>query len=189
VPGGFGDRGVEGKLLAVRYARTKKIPFFGICLGMQCAVMEFARNVAKLEGANSAEFDASTKHPVIDLMEEQKAVHQLGGTMRLGAYPCDLRSGTRARAAYGTKSISERHRHRYEFNNTFIEKLTDKGLVISGVFTEGDLVEIVEIADHPWFVGCQFHPEFQSTPLKAHPLFKSFIRAALDVGNRGSGKS
>ncbi len=189
VPGGFGDRGIEGKIEAVRYARTKKIPFFGICLGMQCAVMEFARNVAKLEGANSTEFKASTRHPVIDLMEEQKAIKQMGGTMRLGAYPCELASGTRARAAYGKKSISERHRHRYEFNNAFLDVLKKKGLTISGVFTEGELVEIVEIADHPWFVGCQFHPEFQSTPLKAHPLFKSFIRAALDVGNRRTGKS
>ena len=189
VPGGFGDRGIEGKIEAVRYARTKKIPFFGICLGMQCAVMEFARNVAKLEGANSTEFKASTRHPVIDLMEEQKAIKQMGGTMRLGAYPCELASGTRARAAYGKKSISERHRHRSEFNNAFLDVLKKKGLTISGVFTEGELVEIVEIADHPWFVGCQFHPEFQSTPLKAHPLFKSFIRAALDVGNRRTGKS
>ena len=184
VPGGFGDRGIEGKIQAVRYARMRKIPFLGICLGMQCAVMEFARNVGKLGGANSTEFDSATAHPVIDLMEAQKEVHDLGGTMRLGSYPCELKSNTRARAAYGRKAILERHRHRYEFNNEYRDALTSKGLVFSGIFNDGDLVEIIELPDHPWFVGCQFHPEFQSTPLKAHPLFKGLVGAALPASSR-----
>ncbi len=180
VPGGFGDRGIEGKIQAVKYAREKSIPFFGICLGMQCAVMEFARNVCGYEGANSTEFDPETKYPVINLMEEQKSVTDMGGTMRLGAYPCVLMDGTKARTAYGADEIAERHRHRYEFNNAFRKDLTDKGLVISGVYRERDLVESVELADHPWFVACQFHPEFQSTPLKAHPLFQGFVGASVE---------
>ena len=179
VPGGFGDRGIEGKIAAARYAREKGIPFFGICLGMQCAVIEFARNVCGLKGAHSTEFAADTPHPVIDLMEEQKQVTAMGGTMRLGAYACSLVDDTRARAAYGTSNISERHRHRYEFNNAYREQLTQQGLLVGGVHEESGLVEMVELPSHPWFVACQFHPEFQSTPLKAHPLFRDFITAAM----------
>ena len=181
VPGGFGDRGIEGKLKAVAYARQRKIPFFGICLGMQCAVIEFARSVCKLREANSTEFKKRAPHPVIDLMEDQKRVRNLGGTMRLGSYPCELADGTLAKRAYGRRRITERHRHRYEFNNAFKEKLTAAGLVLAGVCPDGDLVEIVELRKHPWFVGCQFHPEFQSTPLRAHPLFREFVAAALKV--------
>jgi len=179
VPGGFGNRGIEGKIQAVKYARENKIPFFGICLGMQCAVIEFARNVCGLAGANSTEFDPVTACPVIDLMEEQKKVSAKGGTMRLGSYPCALRPKTKAQAAYETTDIVERHRHRYEFNNMFREKLETKGMVIAGVCSCANLVEIVELADHPWFVGCQFHPEFKSGPLKAHPLFREFVAAAI----------
>jgi CTP synthase len=186
VPGGFGDRGIEGKIQAVRYARTRKIPFLGICLGMQCAVMEFARSVVKLRDANSTEFVPDTAHPVIDLMAEQKEVSDLGGTMRLGSFPCTLKSNTRARAAYGKKSIRERHRHRYEFNNKYRDALMRKGIEFSGIFPDGDLVEIIELPDHPWFVGCQFHPEFQSTPLKAHPLFKGLVGASLSGAGRNS---
>jgi len=185
VPGGFGDRGIEGKILAARHAREHGIPFFGICLGMQCAVMEFARNVAGLKAANSTEFDGRTPHPVIDLMEEQKQVKAKGGTMRLGAYPCRLTPGTKARAAYGSDVISERHRHRYEFNNAYREELTEKGLKIAGIYEKGDLVEIVELPQHPWFVACQFHPEFQSTPLNAHPLFREFVGAAMKAAGDG----
>jgi len=185
VPGGFGDRGIEGKILAARHAREHGIPFFGICLGMQCAVMEFARNVAGLKAANSTEFDGRTPHPVIDLMEEQKQVKAKGGTMRLGAYPCRLTPGTKARAAYGSDVISERHRHRYEFNNAYREELTEKGLKIAGIYEKGDLVEIVELPQHPWFVACQFHPEFESTPLNAHPLFREFVGAAMKAAGDG----
>jgi CTP synthase len=183
VPGGFGDRGVEGKIAAVRYARERRLPFFGICLGMQCAVIEFARNECGLKGANSTEFDAKTRHPVIDKMEAQKHIAGLGGTMRLGAYPCKLRSRSLAYAAYGKPSTSERHRHRYELNNAFRKRLEAKGLACSGLSPDGRLVEIVELRDHPWFVACQFHPEFQSTPLTAHPLFRDFVAAA--VAQRG----
>ncbi|MDD5483237.1 MAG: CTP synthase [Kiritimatiellae bacterium] len=179
VPGGFGDRGIAGKIQAVQYARENKIPFFGICLGMQCAVMEFARNVCGLADANSTEFAPAAGTAVIDLMEEQKKISAKGGTMRLGAYPCALTPGTKSRAAYGTDNIQERHRHRYEFNNIFREKLEQKGMVVAGVCPEGQLVEIVELKDHPWFVGCQFHPEFKSGPLKAHPLFREFAAAAM----------
>ncbi|OGV78468.1 MAG: CTP synthase [Lentisphaerae bacterium RIFOXYB12_FULL_60_10] len=178
VPGGFGDRGIEGKIQAIRYAREQRIPFFGICLGMQCAVMEFARHVAGLAGAMSTEFAAATPHPVIDLMPEQKQVTEKGGTMRLGAYPCVLASGSKAEAAYGMLEIRERHRHRYEFNNDYRDRLQAQGLRFSGVSPDGRLVEVVELPDHPWFVACQYHPEFQSTPLAAHPLFRDFIRAA-----------
>ena len=178
VPGGFGDRGIEGKIQAIRYAREQRIPFFGICLGMQCAVMEFARHVAGLAGAMSTEFAAATPHPVIDLMPEQKQVTDKGGTMRLGAYPCVLASGSKAEAAYGMLEIRERHRHRYEFNNDYRDRLQAQGLRFSGVSPDGRLVEVVELPDHPWFVACQYHPEFQSTPLAAHPLFRDFIRAA-----------
>jgi CTP synthase len=182
VPGGFGERGIEGKIRAVRYARENGVPFLGICLGMQCAVIEYARNVCGLENANSSEFDADTPHPVIDLLPEQKDVDRMGGTMRLGAYPCDLADGTFAAAAYGKAKIEERHRHRYEFNNEYMDQLTGKGLRIAGTCTGRDLVEIVEIPDHPWFLGCQFHPEFKSRPLAPHPLFAAFVGAALDQG-------
>ncbi len=180
VPGGFGDRGIEGKINAIRYARKKGVPFFGICLGMQCAVMEFGRNVCRLPSANSTEFDAKTLHPVIDLIESQRSVKGKGGTMRLGDYPCHLTAGSKARRVYGRKDIAERHRHRYEFNNDYRERFESKGLVFSGQSPDGELVEIVELPDHPWFVACQFHPEFQSTPLKSHRLFRDFVRASLD---------
>ncbi len=190
VPGGFGSRGVEGKICAARYAREKKVPYFGICLGMQIAVIEYARNVAKMEGAHSSEFDEKTPFPVIYLMlswydEKTKTIQnrditsEKGGTMRLGAYPCLLKEGTLANHAYNTGKISERHRHRYEFNNEFMGRLEEKGLIVSGTSPSGDLVEIVEIKEHPWFLGCQFHPEFKSQPMNPHPLFKSFIGAAL----------
>ncbi|MCK5850074.1 MAG: CTP synthase [Kiritimatiellae bacterium] len=179
VPGGFGHRGTEGKIQAVQYARENGVPFLGICLGMQCVVMEFARNVCGMTGANSTEFDPKTKYPVIDLMEEQKNITDKGGTMRLGAYDCALVKKTKARGAYGKDGISERHRHRYEFNNRYRDEMVEKGLCISGLYKEKGLVEIVEIVDHPWFVACQFHPEFQSTPLKAHPLFRGFIGAGM----------
>jgi CTP synthase len=179
VPGGFGNRGIEGKIKAVEFARKNKIPYFGICLGMQLAVIEFARNVAGLCNANSEEFKGTDCEPVISMMEEQKKVANLGGTMRLGAYPCSLVAGTKAFDAYGQKEISERHRHRYEFNNDFMDKLSSKGLVISGKNLAANLVEMVELADHPWFVACQFHPEFKSKPFDCHPLFKSFIANSL----------
>ena len=181
VPGGFGERGVEGKIKAVKFARENKIPFFGICLGMQCAVIEFARNVAGLEGAHSAEFSLTTPYPVIDLMEEQRGVEEKGGTMRLGAYPCVLKEGTFSFDAYGKKEISERHRHRYEFNNQFRETLEKAGLVIAGTSPDGKLVEVIEIRNHPWFVAVQFHPEFKSRPRSPHPLFVNFVKAAKEL--------
>ncbi len=180
VPGGFGQRGTEGKIAAIRYARENGVPFFGICLGMQMAVVEFARAVCGLASANSSEFADDCPDPVIDLMEEQQGVTQKGGTMRLGAYPCLLQEGSRALEAYGRKEISERHRHRYEVNNAYREVLRDGGMVLSGLSPDGDLVEMVELPDHPWFVGCQFHPEFKSRPMEPHPLFSAFIRASLD---------
>ncbi len=179
VPMGFGPRGTEGKIAAVRYAREEKVPFFGICFGMQMAVIEYARNVCGLAGANSSEVDERTPHPVIHLMQSQYAVTKKGGTMRLGAYPCVLAEHSLAARLYGKRTISERHRHRYEFNNAYREQLSAAGLVLSGVSPDESLVEIVEIADHPWFIGCQFHPEFKSRPIDCHPLFKGFIRAAL----------
>jgi CTP synthase len=179
VPGGFGERGIKGKIRAVNFARNKDIPFFGICLGMQCAVIEFARNVLKYDDANSTEFNPKTEHPVIDYMEEQKKIKKLGGTMRLGAYECKLAEGTRAYTAYKSETIFERHRHRLEFNNNFREELTKAGLVISGVNPDRDLVEIIELKSHRWFLGCQFHPEFKSKPTLPHPLFSGFINAAL----------
>ena len=179
VPGGFGDRGIEGKISAIRYARENSIPFFGICLGMQCACIEFGRNIMGLEGAHSSEFDKDTPHPVIDLMADQNDVTEKGGTMRLGAYPCDLADGTIAKNAYGEDLIHERHRHRYEFNNSYRQQFEDAGGVFSGLSPDGNLVEIFELPDHPWFVSCQFHPEFQSRPVSAHPLFRDFIRASL----------
>lgn len=178
VPGGFGDRGIEGKISAVQYARDNKIPFLGICLGMQCAVIEFARNVCNLTDANSSEFNQKTKHPVIHIMEEQKKITDKGGTMRLGACPCILEKKSNSFSAYDKEKISERHRHRYEFNYEYKEQLENKGMTVTGISPDGKLVEIVELKDHPWFVACQFHPEFKSTPLKAHPLFKGFIKAA-----------
>ncbi len=187
VPGGFGDRGIEGKIMAIRHARENGLPFFGICLGMQCAVIEFARNVCGMDGAHSMEFEPSSPYPVIDLMEEQKQVTDMGGTMRLGAYPCVLGDGTRARELYGAARISERHRHRYEVNNAYRDALTAKGLVLSGLSPDGGLVEMVELPAHPWFVACQFHPEFQSTPLKAHPIFAGFVGAAMNTGATAGG--
>jgi CTP synthase len=179
VPGGFGDRGSEGKIEAVRYARENSIPFFGICLGMQMAVVEFARNVCGLAEANSSEFNGETPCPVIHLMETQKGIEKKGATMRLGAYPCLLKEDSLAARVYGKKKISERHRHRYEFNNGYRELFTSHGMILSGLSPDGNLVEIVELKDHPWFLGCQFHPEFRSRPMDCHPLFKGFIKAAL----------
>ncbi len=197
VPGGFGYRGVEGKIEAIRYAREQKIPFFGICLGMQCAVIEFARHVAGLPLANSEEFSSSTPHKVIYLMkawydfrkhatEVRSESSNKGGTLRLGAYPCVLREGSKAAAAYGAAEVSERHRHRYEFNNAFREVLERHGMVFSGLSPDGGLVEIMELPGHPWFVGCQFHPEFQSRPLRAHPLFRAFIAASREHATAGA---
>ena len=179
VPAGFGQRGTEGKIAAVRYAREQQVPFFGICFGMQMAVIEFARHVCGLERANSAEVDPETPYPVIDLMTTQKGLAQKGGTMRLGAYACVLADGSVAAKVYGKKKISERHRHRYEFNNAYRDTIESHGMRLSGLSPDGSLVEVVEIGDHPWFIGCQFHPEFKSKPLDCHPLFRGFIRAAL----------
>lgn len=190
VPGGFGSRGVEGKILAVRYARENKVPFFGICLGMHMAVIEFARNIAGMEDANGSEFDDHTPYPVIYLMKEwydeqtkqmekRDSSSDKGGTMRLGAYPCHLEPDTIAMTAYREENISERHRHRYEFNNEYKERLEKAGLVVSGTSPDGELVEIVELKDHPWFLGCQFHPEFKSKPANPHPLFREYIKACL----------
>jgi len=180
VPGGFGKRGFEGKIQAVRFAREKKVPFFGICLGMQMAVVEFARNVCAINKAHSREFGDDVKDAVIDLMEEQKDVSDKGGTMRLGAYPCVLKKETLAYSAYHSENISERHRHRYEVNNAYRDVLEEKGLVLSGISPDGKLVEMVELENHPWFVGCQFHPEFKSTPRSPHPLFRDFIKVAME---------
>ncbi len=179
IPGGFGDRGSEGKIAAIRYARENGIPFFGICLGMQMAVVEFARNVCGLERANSTEFDLQTAHPVIHLMEEQKAIDTKGGTMRLGSYPCVLQNETLAAKLYGREKISERHRHRYEFNNNYRAEFGARGMVLSGLSPDSALVEIIELRGHPWFLGCQFHPEFKSRPMDSHPLFRGFVEAAL----------
>jgi CTP synthase len=178
VPGGFGYRGIEGKVEAARFAREKGIPFFGICLGMQCAVIETARNVAGLAGANSTEFDPSTPYPVIDLLEEQRSVTDLGGTMRLGAWPCALHEGSIAERCYGGRSITERHRHRYELNPAYRDRLEAAGMVCTGTSPDGSLSEVVERPGHPWFVACQFHPEFKSRPLEPHPLFVGFVRAS-----------
>jgi len=179
VPGGFGDRGTEGKIAAAKYARENKVPYYGLCLGLQIAVIEFSRNVLKLEGANSTEFEASPRHPVINMMEEQKKVIDKGATMRLGSYECALTPGTRAAKAYAAESIRERHRHRYEVNNAYVDQLKRGGMVVSGVNPRRNLVEIVELKDHPWFLAVQFHPEFQSKPNKAHPLFAAFIGATI----------
>ncbi len=183
VPGGFGRRGIEGMIQAINYARVHDIPYFGICLGMQMAVVEYARNVGKMQRANSSEFDEESPYPVIDLLPEQKNITDKGGTMRLGAYPCVLKKDSLAFEAYGKKEISERHRHRYEFNNEYKDALVQNGLRISGTSPDERLVEIVEISDHPWFLGCQFHPEFKSKPRKPHPLFTSFIEASLKTNS------
>jgi len=179
VPGGFGDRGIEGKITAIRWAREKRVPFFGICLGMQMAVIEFARNVMGLAGANSSEIDPSTPHPVIDLLPEQKDIEDLGGTMRLGLYPCKIVPGTLAARAYGDELIYERHRHRYEFNNEYREQIEAAGLRVSGTSPDGRLVEMIELPDHPWFLAVQFHPEFTSRPNRPHALFREFVNAAI----------
>ena len=177
IPGGFGERGVEGKINAIRYARENKIPFFGICLGLQCAVIEFARNVCGISQANSSEFKKN-RYSVIDIMAEQKNIKHLGGSMRLGAYPCAIEAGTNAAKAYGKDLITERHRHRFEVNNKFRNVLHEKGLIFSGVSPDRELIEMIELKDHPWFVGCQFHPELKSRAVKAHPLFRDFVKAA-----------
>ncbi|MCK4914737.1 MAG: CTP synthase, partial [Candidatus Eisenbacteria sp.] len=191
VPGGFGERGIEGKIESAGYARREGVPYFGICLGLHCAVIEFARNVCGLTAAHSTEFDPDTAYPVIDLLPEQKSVVNMGGTMRLGGYDCHIVEGTRAHEVYGESDVRERHRHRYEYNNEFRSKLESSGLLSSGIHLSADLVEMVELADHPWFVCCQFHPEFRSRPGVAHPLFREFVRAALahktgeDAGSSG----
>jgi|YNPMSStandDraft_1061717.scaffolds.fasta_scaffold01225_15 CTP synthase len=179
VPGGFGQRGIEGKITAIRYARENKIPFLGLCLGLQCAVIEFARNVCNLQGANSTEFDPKTPHPVIDLLPEQREIKNMGGTMRLGGYRCELKEGTLASRLYNRAYVVERHRHRYEVNNEYRGILESNGLVVSGIYKERDLVEIIELKDHPFFIATQFHPEFTSRPNRPHPLFSGFIRATL----------
>jgi len=197
VPGGFGERGTEGKINAIGYARKNKIPFLGICLGMQLAVIEFARNVAGLSNASSSEFDERAEHPVIALMteweQEGKRIQRsgsddLGGTMRLGGYPCRIIKGTHAYAAYQQEEIRERHRHRYEFNDNYRQQLVDAGLIVSGTLPDDSLVEIIEVPDHPWFVGCQFHPEFLSRPYAPHPLFAGFVGAAKAHAAKGEGK-
>jgi CTP synthase len=175
---GFGHRGIEGKILAVQYAREKNIPFFGICLGMQCSVIEFSRNVLGYADANSTEMTRNTTHPVIDLMEDQKGISDKGGTMRLGAYPCTVAEGSKALAAYKLPDIQERHRHRYELNNAYLDDLQSKGMKATGINPDTGLVEIVEISNHPWFIGVQFHPEYKSTVVNPHPLFVDFVKAA-----------
>jgi CTP synthase len=180
VPGGFGERGIEGKVEGIRFARERGIPFLGICLGMQCAVAEFGRTVVGLEDANSTEFDKETPHPVICLLDEQKTITDKGGTMRLGAQPTKLVPGSNAAKCYGAEEISERHRHRYEFNNAYRQQFAAHGMDVVGTSPDGSLVEIVEVADHPWFIAVQFHPEFKSQPTAAHPLFAGFIGAAVE---------
>jgi CTP synthase len=188
VPGGFGDRGIDGKIKAARFARENKIPYFGICLGMQIATVEFARNVCALKKAHSTEFDKNTSHPVISLLEEQKKVKDMGGTMRLGGYPCKIKKGTRTAQAYKKEKIVERHRHRYEFNNQYKKLFAKNGMVVSGISPRGHLVEIMELEDHPWFVASQFHPEFQSKPDGCHPLFREFVKAAVNANAREHAK-
>jgi CTP synthase len=187
VPGGFGERGTEGKITAVKYAREKGVPYLGICLGLQMAVIEFARNVCGLD-AGSSEFDLDVAHPVIDLMYDQRSKSKMGGTMRLGAYPCVLKEGTLAHKLYGRTEISERHRHRWEVNNEYREQLSSKGLVFSGLSPDGDLVEIIELPGHPYFIAGQFHPELKSRPMRAHPLFRGLVAAAKELSRaRASG--
>jgi len=184
VPGGFGNRGIEGKIAAINHARTEKIPFFGICLGMQCAVIEFARNVCGFENANSTEFDDATKYPVISLLEEQEIIAEKGGTMRLGAYHCEFTEGSKIRGIYGKESVMERHRHRFEFTTRYRQAFEDKGMKIGGIYPRNNLVETVEIPGHPWFVATQYHPEFKSKPINPHPLFKDFIKASIENSNQ-----
>jgi CTP synthase len=181
VPGGFDKRGIAGKIEAIRYARENNLPFFGLCLGLQCATIEFARNVLGLDGANSTEFDKNALHPVVALLDVQRKVTQIGGTMRLGAYECKLVPGTRAAAAYQADSVSERHRHRYEVNNEYRDRLEAAGLRVSGTSPDGQLVEVIELTGHSWFVAVQCHPEFQSKPTRPHPLFREFVGAALEL--------
>ena len=176
---GFGERGVEGKIKAIKYVRENKIPFFGICLGMQCAVVEFARNILQLEGAMSTEVDAKAVHPIIDLMPEQKKLTQKGGTMRLGAYTCNLKANSKSAKAYKSTNIQERHRHRYEFNNEYLAQIEKAGLIPVGINPETNLVEVVELKGHPWFVGVQYYPELKSTVERPHPLFTAFVKACL----------
>jgi CTP synthase len=185
VPGGFGHRGIEGKVLASRFARHNKVPYLGLCLGMQCAVVDIAREVLDASDANSTEFNAFTSHPVIDLLPEQRDIEEKGGTMRLGVYPCKLTPGTQAADAYGEPVVYERHRHRFEFNNHYREQLAEAGVVFSGTSPNGRLVEIIELRDHPFFVGSQFHPEFRSRPGRPHPLFRAFMVAATKGMNAG----
>jgi CTP synthase len=182
VPGGFGVRGTRGMIEAIRYARERKVPFFGICLGMQMASVEYAQHVAGLEGADSTEFDDNPKHRVIFKLRELIDVEELGGTMRLGAYPCRLKEGSFAAGAYGSTEISERHRHRYEFNHEYRKPLEEKGLAFTGMSPDGVFVEIVEVPGHPYFLACQFHPEFKSKPLQPHPLFTAFVKASAENG-------
>jgi len=189
VPIGFGKRGTEGKIRAIRYAREHKVPFFGICLGMQCMTIEFARNVCGVAGATSTEFDPDTQHPVIYKLRDLLGVEEMGGTMRLGAYPCRLKEGTLARRIYDVEEISERHRHRYEVNQKYLEVLKQHGLVVSGMSPDGKFVEMVELEDHPWFLGCQFHPEYKSKPTEPHPLFVSYIAAAVAHGQARAGEA
>jgi CTP synthase len=179
VPGGFDRRGISGKLEAIRYVRERGIPFFGLCLGLQCAAIEFARNVLNLPEANSTEFNPTTPDPVVCLLDEQKKVTQVGGTMRLGTYDCKVKPGTKAHAAYGADVVAERHRHRFEINNEYRPRFERAGMVFSGTTMDGSLVEVLELPDHPWFVGVQCHPEFKSKPTKAHPLFRDFVAAGL----------
>ncbi|MDH3998300.1 MAG: CTP synthase, partial [Desulfuromonadales bacterium] len=186
VPGGFGERGSEGKIASIKYARENNVPFFGICLGMQMAVVEFARSVCEISEAYSSEFKEDAKNLIIHIMEQQKKVKGKGGTMRLGAYPCKLQNKSLARRIYGQELVSERHRHRYEFNNAYREQLETCGLQLSGVYPEENLVEIVELIEHPWFLGCQFHPEFKSRPMKPHPLFESFVGACFKASQAQS---
>ncbi|HBC45973.1 MAG TPA: CTP synthase, partial [candidate division Zixibacteria bacterium] len=179
VPGGFGERGIEGKIEAVNFVRTHNIPFLGICLGLQCAVIDYARTACGLDEANSSEFAPETKHPVIHLMQEQESVTRKGGTMRLGSYPCRITRGTLAHKLYGALNINERHRHRYEVNNEYRKKLEECGLVCSGIYQEGNLVEIIELPNHPFFIAGQFHPELKSRPMRPHPLFVGLVAAAI----------
>ncbi len=180
VPGGFGVRGVEGMLEAIRWAREHKLPFFGICLGLQTAIIEFARTVCKIPDTNSSEFAPECENPVIALMRSQEGIQEMGGTMRLGAYPCRLRPGSRVAQAYNATEVSERHRHRYEVSNAYRDVLAEYGMRCSGLSPDGSLVEMIELPDHPWFIGCQFHPELKSRPMRPHPLFAGFVGAALD---------
>jgi CTP synthase len=189
VPGGFGDRGIQGKIEAIRYARERRVPLLGLCLGMQCSVIEYARHICGLEGAHSAEFSPLSPHPVLDLLPDQKSVDKMGGTMRLGAYPCRIVPGTLAHRLYGADEVFERHRHRYEVNNDYRAQLEAAGMVFSGLSPDGRLVELAELPDHPFFIASQFHPEFKSRPNRAHPLFSGFVQAALEhAGRRGAAR-